>query len=251
MWDGHSCPSPLTLLLFLTLLLILILFSALFSTTPPVHLSQTNDPTLDWNSPSEKQNQTRRTGLSAPHPAQPKIRIPPQPPALSARRKKTLHHIPQKQSRPAPTASPRRRPATLPPRPRNPRRTSRRHSHARSRASPPNPIARRNRLAPQPASDSEIAQRIISPKRKPALRFERPSLAGRILRPRPKIARKFRRQTRIHPPKPSPPRPRPETRGLPLALAQPSLTRQLPDRKMGREKMRDKKCGTDTPVRRR
>jgi len=219
MWDGHSCPSPLTLFLILPLFLVL----ALALVFPPLHQvrpSQTNSPTLEWNSPGEKQtqDQQRRTEVSSPHPSQPKVRIPSQSPALSARRKKPLHHIPQELSRPFPTASPRRRPPALPPRPRKPLRASRRRRDARTCAFTPYPVARRKRMALRSALDPEIAQRNLRPKREPAFRFERPGLARRIVRPRSKIAGKFRRQSRIHPSKPSPPRPRENPRRLPLAV---------------------------------
>jgi hypothetical protein len=182
-WVGHSCPTPLKLFLILILILILTLILIL-----PLTLLLILILNLD--------------SYAQPHPRT-KIRIPPHAPALPESRTNHIPHILQSQPHRFHSRSPRCHPPPLPARPHQTLRPPRRRSNARSRTPPAKSIKRRKRLAVLSAYNLEGTKRHVSPKREQTRGLLRPSLEGRILRPRPQIAGKLRRETGIPPPKSS------------------------------------------------
>jgi hypothetical protein len=172
MWLGHSCPRPLTVILIFDFDLVLVLDSDFHA--------QTN--------------------------SRPKIRIPSHAAALPECRPGSLRHLLQRKSNPALFTSPRCHPPALPARQRQTLRSPRSSSNARSCAPFVFAIERRKGLALLSAHNPEAAQRHISPKRQPTRKLQRPSLAGRILRPRPPLTRELRRKAGIPPPKSGAPR---------------------------------------------
>jgi hypothetical protein len=175
MWNGHSCPLPLTV----TLTLILI--------------------------------STDRHG--EPH-AGKKIRLPSVPPSLSEAGPSDIRNLSQRESDPISPRCPRRNTPTLPARSRETLRPPRRSGNAGPCPPSTHAAARRQRLALCTAAYPETTQGRVSAKRQQTPELHRPSLAGGILRPLPALARELRRETGIHPPKSSPSRTGKETRRL-------------------------------------